>query len=165
MKLNRSIVFVVVFAVVFVVFYLEAHKVKPEDDVQIRNVLTGLEQVIEKKNTRIGLDLVSRRYMDELGTNYVRLKAEAQRVFRQSGQFQVDVSSPDVTVNADTASVNLKAVVSEINADGSSKVVFEGPVSLFFEREKCKKWVVLPDYRWRVTRSSGAASYFVSEIL
>ena len=160
---GRVIAFVVILGIVVYVFWAEARKPARPDEDEIRGVLAGLAQTFEKKSVNSGLNLVSRRYMDEGGTNYIRLKAAAIRIFKAPYVYEVSVSEPDVSISGDSAVVRLNAVVSMIPDEMISTVAFSGPVTLFFKKEKMKKWVVLPTHRWRVTESSGVASFFLNE--
>jgi ketosteroid isomerase-like protein len=88
-------------------------------------------------------------YQDSDGNNPERMNMMLRREFSNVQNVTVSLSTINVTVQGDEATSTCHVT---IRGDGQS--VFDGPITLGWQREATRRYLVIPDKTWRVTRSS-----------
>lgn len=149
----------VIACLMFLALFMESRRPLPPDSIQIRDVLSGVQQAVEKRRLGEAMSFVSRDYTDDTGTNYNGLMKLGREAFRSSGKYDVSMSDQEISVSGDKAEAKLNARVRLIYTVDDYDILFDEQLTLYFSREKVRRWVVLPGYRWRISGVDGLAGY------
>lgn len=146
----------------FYAYFVTANSVQESDQVQIQTLLTDAKAAIEQKNIRRVMSYVSRNYHDHYGLNYDSLKLQVVQALRTEDNYQIVLENTLIETAKETATVRTRVTVLLGSAtNGGLEPVFKKDVTLHLQKEKAKRFLILPSMAWRVTSISGLPNEFV----
>lgn len=131
------------------------HTERVSEEEQIRSLLSKAQTSVEKKSLRGALSCLSKHYSDESGNTLDTMRLLALKGFRTPGQVHVSLGDAEVAVSDGNATVETTLTVSELSGDVGKYDLFSGHVKMALEKEKTHKWLLFPDYQWKITSISG----------
>lgn len=119
------------------------------DAVQIQNALQTAANAADEKDAPKLMSIVSDNYSDSDGNNREELSLLLSRAMSNVGNIDVSLGPVNVTVNGDLAVSTGNIIVS---TDGQRQ--FSQLVTVNWQKEETRRYLVIPDKTWRVIRSS-----------
>jgi hypothetical protein len=129
----------------------------PPDAAQIYSALEDGRRAVERKDIRTLMSFVSPSYSDSTGTNFDRLRMYLIRSFRSEDRYKVTLIDPSMKPASDTMLVQVRIIVSTTDA-GQETPVFDGPLNITFRKEHSRRWLVIPETKWKVIGCTGLPS-------
>lgn len=147
---------------IFCAYLVTAKSMQESDLAQIQTLLSDAKSAIERKNIRQAMSYVSRNYHDQYGMNYDTLKLQAVQALRTQYKYQIVLEDTSIETAKERATVRTRVTVllsSETN--GGLEPIFKKHVTLYLQKEKARRFLILPIMTWRVNSISGLPNEFV----
>jgi ketosteroid isomerase-like protein len=125
---------------------------KVPDEQQIRQIFDAGKQAMQKEDVQGVMALVSDDF-NSGGYDADRLRYHLSLLFRNSIQLQVFHSPPTIRIEGDRAFAQTEARLRW--QDGGWNEQDLGLVEIRLRREDARRWLVIPEKRWRVIAIEG----------
>jgi hypothetical protein len=119
------------------------------DDVQIDNQLSTAAAAANNKDVGKLMSIVSDNYTDSASNNRLQLNVLLRRALGNVQNLKVTVIPATITVTGNQAISQ-----GNITITGDNQTMFSRSVTLVWKKEETRRYLVIPDKIWRVTRSS-----------
>lgn len=123
------------------------------DQAKIEAVIARGEAAAQERDLAELVSCVSRRYSDQTGLNYERLRILIANAMRSEGPYRVAVSEQKIKIEDDRAIVNLRVTISR--PDGAA--FYDHKLTLIFAKEPARHMLIIKTDAWRVISSENLA--------
>ena len=132
---------------------LSQSRPRPDAETLIRQALQEAEQAARRRDVAGVMEIVSQDYKDAANLNKARLRLLLTRYVRQSVGTRYDVRVSPRLIQRDEGDPDRAVVLATITVfDPANRENLWGgeELSLVMRREQRRRWLLLPEDRWRV---------------
>ena len=132
---------------IFLTGYLILSQDQPSDQAQIIASLESARAAASARSVSGVMQFVSDKYVDSQGFKKGKLRFLLSQGLKGDDPITVEFTSPNITVNGDTATSKIHE---KVRVDANSGNLSDEDITLQWRREDGRKWLVVPTKIWRI---------------